>query len=47
MICVLWDNLEPYVKPVIYLISDKMVHTHNPLNINVGIVIRFNIIFYY
>jgi hypothetical protein len=44
MICVHWDTLEPYVKPVIYLISDKMVHTRNHLNINVGIVIRYNIV---
>jgi hypothetical protein len=47
MIYVLWDTRELYVKHVIYLISDKMVLTHNPQNLNVGLVIRFNIIFLY
>jgi hypothetical protein len=45
MIYVLSGTLELYVKPVIYLMSDKMAHIHNPQNLNVGLVIRFNIIF--
>jgi hypothetical protein len=45
MIYVLSDIRELYVKPVIYLMSDKMAHIHNPQNINVGLVIRFNLIF--
>jgi hypothetical protein len=45
MIYVLWDTLELYVKLVTYLILDKMAHTHNPPNLNVGVVIKFNIIF--
>jgi hypothetical protein len=45
MICVLSGTRELYVKHVIYLISDKMAHIHNPQNLNVGLVIRLNIIF--
>jgi hypothetical protein len=45
MICVLSGIRELYVKSVIYLISDKMAPTLNPLNLNVGLVIIFNIIF--
>jgi hypothetical protein len=45
MICVLSGTRELYVKPVIYLILDKMAHILYPLNLNVGLAIKFNIIF--
>jgi hypothetical protein len=45
MIYALLGIRELYVKPVICLISDKMALTLNHLNLNVGLVIRFNIIF--
>jgi hypothetical protein len=45
MIYVLSGTRELYVKHAIYLMLDKMAHIHNPQNLNVGLVIRFNIIY--